>query len=153
MNISALARSTGVSADTLRYYEKQKLLDVPERQNNGYRSYTDTDIQRVRFIRSAQLLGFSLAEIRETIPKLNQGTFGRADIEQRLTDKIAQIDAHIKALRLVKKDLIATFDSLSCQADTAVSIVSATTVSVTDENTPRRIKTPGKPPKIIKTAH
>lgn len=139
MNISALARSTGVSADTLRYYEKQKLLDQPARKDNGYRSYTDTDIQRVRFIRSAQLLGFSLAEIRETIPKLNQGTFGRADIEQRLTDKIAQIDAHIKALRLVKKDLITTFDSLSCQADTAVSIVSATTASVTDENTPRRI--------------
>lgn len=126
MNISELAKVTGVTTDTLRYYEKQHLLDQPVRQANGYRCYTDKDMQRVRFIRSAQLLGFSLAEILEIIPKLVVGSFGRAEIEQRLTLKMSQIDQHIMELQQLKKELVVTFDSLTCSLDSALTVTAST---------------------------
>lgn len=129
MNISALAQTTGVTTDTLRYYEKQQLLDPPVRQGNGYRSYGEADVARVAFIRSAQLLGFSLAEIREVIPRLVQGTFGRREIELSLSEKISQIDAHIRQLQALKKQLKTTFASLSCSPEASVSLTAATRVA------------------------
>ncbi len=71
MNISALAKATGVTVDTLRYYEKQMLLDAPAREENGYRVYTEAHLERVRFVRGAQALGFSLAEIRSWVFRPN----------------------------------------------------------------------------------
>lgn len=126
MNISELAKITGVTADTLRYYEKQALLDAPARKQNGYRSYTGADVERIRFVRGAQALGFSLAEIRSIIPQLSAGEFGRADIERHLQAKMAQIDAHIHQLQTLKKELADTFASLQCSADAPVSVVDAT---------------------------
>lgn len=126
MNISELARTTGVTVDTLRYYEKQALLDAPARKQNGYRSYTDADLERIRFVRGAQALGFSLAEIKNIIPQLSSGKLGRTEIEQHLQAKMAQIDAHIRQLCALKEDLANTFASLKCSADVPVSVVQAT---------------------------
>lgn len=126
MNISDLAKATGTTTDALRYYEKLGLLDEPLRAENGYRRYAETHASRVRFIRSAQTLGFSLAEIGAIIPQLAAGRFGRTQIEQGLHKKIAQIDAHIKELKQLKKDLQATFDALTCERDAPVSTASAT---------------------------
>lgn len=126
MNIGELAKVTGVSADTLRYYEKQALLDAPARRENGYRAYVDAHVERVRFIRGAQGLGFSLAEIQDIIPRLSDGTFGRADIEQRLMEKMAQIDAHMQQLAALRNDLATTFASLACSVDRPVSMAEAT---------------------------
>jgi DNA-binding transcriptional MerR regulator len=126
MNISELAKATGVTSDTLRYYERQALLDPPARQQNGYRSYTDADVERLRFVRGAQALGFSLAEIRSIVHQLSSGTFGRAEIERHLLAKMTQIDAHIRQLRTLKKELANTFASLKCSVDSPVSIAEAT---------------------------
>lgn len=126
MNISELAKATGTTADALRYYERLGLLDPPLRQDNGYRRYAEPDASRVRFIRSAQALGFSLAEIRSIIPQLAAGTLMRADIEAGLRKKMAQIDDHIKELRQLKKDLAATFDMLTCPPGAPLGAASAT---------------------------
>ncbi len=126
MNISQLAKAVGVSADTVRYYEKQGLIDAPERQANGYRSYTETHVGLLRFVRGAQALGFSLAEIRTILPQVMQGTFGRTEIEQQLKAKIAQIDANIAQLKILKKELTATFDALRCAPAQPVSTAHAT---------------------------
>lgn len=126
MNISTLAKATGVSVDTLRYYEKQALLDAPARKENGYRAYTEAHAERVRFVRGAQTLGFSLAEIRSIIPQLSAGEFGRAEIERHLQAKMEQIDTHIRQLRTLKKELATTFASLKCSADRPVSTAEAT---------------------------
>lgn len=64
MRIGELSKTTGVSIQTLRFYERKALLRQPPRTSGGYRSYDDTDIVRVRFIRDAQELGFTLKEIR-----------------------------------------------------------------------------------------
>ncbi len=126
MNISQLAKAINVSTDTVRYYEKQGLIDAPQRQVNGYRSYTDEHVGLLRFVRGAQALGFSLAEIRTILPRVAQGTFGRSEIEDQLKAKIAQIDAHMAQLKTLKKELSATFDALRCERTQPVSTANAT---------------------------
>ena len=126
MNISQLAKAVEVSIDTVRYYEKQGLIGEPERQANGYRSYTAGDVELVRFVRGAQALGFSLAEIRAIQPQVARGTFGRTEIEQQLKAKMEQIDAHMAQLRTLKKELTAAFDALRCPPTQPVSTANAT---------------------------
>jgi MerR family copper efflux transcriptional regulator len=63
MNIGQLARQSGVPIDTIRYYERQGLLPEAQRGANGYRQYTAGDTRRLRFVRRAKELGFSLEEI------------------------------------------------------------------------------------------
>lgn len=129
MNISQLAKAANVSTDTVRYYEKQGLIAPPLRQDNGYRSYTAPHVETLRFVRGAQALGFSLAEIRVILPQLAQGTFVRRDIEHQLQTKMAQIDAHMRQLRTLKRELQKTFASLTCAPDQIVSAASGTAVN------------------------
>lgn len=126
MNISQFAHIAGVSTDTARFYEKQGLIGVPQRQGNGYRRYTEADVAAVRFVRGAQALGFSLAEIRAILPQVAQGSLDRAEIEQQLQAKMAQIDAHMAELRTLKKELKATLDGLQCAPTRPVSTAQAT---------------------------
>lgn len=126
MNISQFSKAHGVSTDTVRYYEKQGILSAPPRQDNGYRRYTPDHAAVLRFVRSAQALGFSLVEIRGILPQLAEGTFRRSDIEHVLHHKMAQIDVHIRQLQTLKKELKATFESLQCPSDTTVSTVDST---------------------------
>lgn len=121
MNISEFAKNHNVSTDTVRYYEKQGLLNAPSRQANGYRFYTDAHTELLRFVRGAQALGFSLAEIRLILPQLAAGKLSRADIELQLQAKMAQIDKHIRQLQTLKKELKATFASLKCAPDSIIS--------------------------------
>lgn len=126
MNISELAKATNTTTDTIRYYEKQGLLGIPLRQSNGYRLYQHEDIRRVEFIRRAQTLGFSLAEIKDVIPELIHGKFNRTDLEALLKSKMNQIDEKIKTLSLLKQELNETFNLLQCRVDTPLSIAQAT---------------------------
>lgn len=126
MNISQLAKAASVSTDTVRYYEKQGLISAPERQDNGYRLYTEAHVGALRFVRGAQALGFSLAEIRTLLPQMAQGKLGRADIELQLQAKMDQIDTHILQLQTLKKELANTFESLSCTPTHTIVTASAT---------------------------
>ena len=65
MKIGELAQSAGVPIDTVRYYERQGLLPEPERQPSGYRRYQSADVLRLRFVRRAKALGFTLDELRD----------------------------------------------------------------------------------------
>lgn len=126
MNIGQLARQTGVTPDTLRFYEREGLLPPPARGDNGYRRYGEADAGRVRFVRSAQALGFSLGEIRRILPRLDAGQVGRREIEVHLQAKIAEIDAHMRQLQALRQELVATFEGLRCQLDGTVPIEQAT---------------------------
>jgi MerR family copper efflux transcriptional regulator len=140
MNIGQLAEQAGVSADTLRYYEREGLIEPPARAANGYRSYREVDAQRVRFVRSAQALGFTLAEIRGILPQLNAGRMERRAIEAHLQSKIAEIDGHIRQMQAKKRELIATFNALSCPVDQPLTVPQATrrgATSVTTRTTTR----------------
>lgn len=126
MNIGKLADATGVSPDTLRYSEKEGLIDPPRRGSNGYRHYDDAHVSRVRFVCSAQALGFSLAEIREVVPRLAAGSFSRLEIEVRLNARLVEIDAHNQQLQGLRQELQDTFAQLRCAPSAPVSFAGAT---------------------------
>ena len=65
MRIGQLARSVGVDTQTIRFYEREGLLPPPDRQDNGYRIYTERHVERLAFIRRCRILELSLAEIHE----------------------------------------------------------------------------------------
>ena len=94
-NIGQLAKRAGVPIDTVRYYERNQLLAPAGRLESGYRRYGEAQLKRLRFIRRAKALGFSLAEIREllalsegrSVAKVKRAAEARlADVEQRLAE-------------------------------------------------------------------
>jgi MerR family copper efflux transcriptional regulator len=77
IGIGTLAKRAGVSIDTVRYYEKSGLLDPEARLPSGYRRYSDAQVSRLRFIRRAQDLGFTLKDIRELLGLSKQRDVGK----------------------------------------------------------------------------
>ncbi len=126
MKIGELAEAAGVSVDTVRYYERQQLLEAAVRSSNGYRIYGQAHLEQLRFVRSAQSLGFSLAQIGAILPKLRAGQFSRAEIEQQLKLKMAEIDQQMRRLEHMRGELQATFHALSCSPASPVSAGAAT---------------------------
>ncbi len=105
MTIGELAARLGVNVQTVRYYERRGLLVPAERRASGYRAYTDAAVERLRFIRRAQELGFTLAEIGELLElRLDPGTTA-ADVKQRAVQKIDEIDAKLRDLERIRDAL------------------------------------------------
>lgn len=93
-----LAKGAGVNLETIRFYERQNLLPKPPRTAAGYRLFPADAIQRVRFIRRAQTLGFSLKEIQELLAlSATRGTSCRS-VRERAEKKIRDIEQKIAAL-------------------------------------------------------
>jgi DNA-binding transcriptional MerR regulator len=97
MKIGELASATGLSRDTLRFYEKRGLLQ-PRRRGNGYRDYAPEAVQWLCYLRSAQELGFTLAEIEAGMPLLTAPEASSQALREALRRKLADIDARIAAL-------------------------------------------------------
>ena len=93
-----LAKEVGINVETLRYYERRALIQEPPRRESGYRIYPHSSIERIRFIKSAQELGFTLEEIKELLALRVDESATRAEVRQHAQDKVVQIDAKIAAL-------------------------------------------------------
>ena len=126
MKIGELAALTGVTPDTLRFYEKQGLIEPAGRTESRYRHYGEQAVNRIRFIKSAQSLGFGLRDIAKLLPQLDQGQLKRSDIEAQLTTKLADIDAQINRLQTLKQEVLETLNGLSCAQDAALKPTQAT---------------------------
>ncbi len=105
LTIGHLAREAGVNLETVRYYERRGLLPKPPRSASGYRLFPSDAARRLRFIRRAQELGFSLKEIRELLWLRVSRTTRSRDIRARAEAKIADIEAKISSLESMKKTL------------------------------------------------
>jgi Cu(I)-responsive transcriptional regulator len=106
MTIGALARSADVSVQTIRYYERRGLLGEPRRRASGYREYDRSSLDRLRFIRRAQQLGFTLSEIGDLLAlRLDPGTTA-ADIKARAAIKIDDIDRRLRDLGEIRHALV-----------------------------------------------
>jgi Zn(II)-responsive transcriptional regulator len=103
--IGWLAREAGVRVDTIRYYERRGLIPAPSRRDSGYREYTDEDLARVRFIRRAKDLGFSLVEIAELLNLKVDRRKTCADVKREAERKMAQIDQRIAELARMRNAL------------------------------------------------
>lgn len=107
MTIGELARRAGVNPRTLRYYERIGLLTPAARTGAGYRLYTDRDTARLAFIRRAQTLGLSLAEIAAIIAVRDGGSAPCRHVRAVAEAKIAQIDTRIAELASLRAELAA----------------------------------------------
>lgn len=105
MKIGEVARRSGVGVETIRYYEREGLLQEPARRPSGYRQYDEATLDRLEYIRRAKDLGFTLGEIRELL-ELSFLPHGGCDhIRQRAEAKQADIDAKIRSLQQMKRAL------------------------------------------------
>ncbi len=93
--IGKLARSAGVSIDTVRFYERQGLIDEPSRTDSNYRVYPKEDVNRLRFIKRAKDLGFSLSDIKELLALRSNPTASKADVKHQIKVKIKDIKQKI----------------------------------------------------------
>jgi len=93
MQIGEVAKATGLTVDTVRFYEKQRLLRRPPRSEGGFRLFSPEDVETIEFIRHAQQLGFSLQEIRELLVTAGQrvrGVLARAGSAARKARRCAR---------------------------------------------------------------
>lgn len=106
MQIGTLAQATGLSRDTLRFYEKRGLLRA-RRGANGYRDYPPETVDWLRYLRTAQELGFTLAEIEADMPLLAAPDTPETALLLRaaLEKKLADIDARIAGLAQLRAEL------------------------------------------------
>jgi DNA-binding transcriptional MerR regulator len=100
-----LARQAGVSPDTLRHYERMGVLPQPTRASNGYRQYEPESLDRVRLVRRALALGFTLDELRRVLAARERGTPPCAEVRRLAVEKLAQLDARLSELTLLRKEL------------------------------------------------
>ena len=105
LTIGKVARGAGLAIDTIRYYEREGLLEKPARTASGYRHYTTDAIARLRFIRQAKELGFSLHEIKELLSLRVTPGKSCADVKARAEAKIANVEQRIAQLSRMKRAL------------------------------------------------
>lgn len=95
----------GLSADTLRYYEKIGLLPEIMRDKSGMRLYNDKDISRLKFIQRAQKMNFSLAEISALLAMRESPQHARKSVRQLTEKKLAEIEAQLDELKSLRDEL------------------------------------------------
>ncbi|MBK8207419.1 MAG: heavy metal-responsive transcriptional regulator [Planctomycetes bacterium] len=106
MTVGALAKKAGINLETVRFYEKQKLLPDPERTSGGHRLYSDADVDRLRFIQSAKAVGFTLKEIR-ALARFREEDPGEScdDVMELGRRKLAEIEVKLRELQTIRKML------------------------------------------------
>lgn len=105
MTIGRLADAAGVSVDTVRYYERRGLLEAPRRTAGGFRDYDAAAVRRLRALRRAQALGFTLAEAADLLALSRDAHADAEAVHRRATEKIAGLEARIAELEATRDAL------------------------------------------------
>jgi Hg(II)-responsive transcriptional regulator len=111
--IGELAKEANVHVETLRYYERRGLIPKPHRTVSNYRAYSSENLRRVKFIKQAQGLGFSLNEIKKLLALRATPRAKCADVRRYAKHKIEDIDARIRSLARMRKTLENLLDECS----------------------------------------
>jgi len=129
--IGEIAQRTGVSVETLRYYEKRRLLNAPPRTDGGFRLYSDDAVQQVRFIKQAQSLGLTLDDVQQLLSgrQRRPQVASCRRVRDLLTQRLQDIDARIKELRAFQRTLhgyfVACEQALAAAGDPACPTIEA----------------------------
>lgn len=107
MNISEIAKKTGLTSKTIRFYEEKGVLTAPLRSENGYRSYNAHHIEELTLLRQARQVGFTLDECRELVALFNDPLRRSADVKARTMRKVTEIETHIEELKAMRQRLLA----------------------------------------------
>lgn len=106
LRIGDLAQRAGINLETIRYYERRGLLARPPRTESGYRAFPPDAVRRIRFIKRAQELGFSLKEIKELLILRVDARTTCAEVRRRAQAKVADVDQKIRSLNRIRKALL-----------------------------------------------
>jgi len=115
MNIGTLAERAGLSAKTIRYYEKVGLIDAPPRTEGGYRSYANEDIDILCFVARARGLGFSIKECQTLLTLYSDRSRASSDVKALALAHIEAVDHKIEALQSIRTTLSAL--ATKCHGD------------------------------------
>jgi len=116
LRVAELGEATGVSGDTVRYYERAGLLPPPARTRAGYRVFGPEAVDRVRFIQGCQRLGLRLREIGDLLAVRDSGTCPCEPAEQLLRRRMAEVAAEIERLVTLRSQMAAMADTLPSPA-------------------------------------
>lgn len=105
--IGEVAKLAGVGIETLRFYEKSGLVDRPSRTASGYRVYDASIIDRLAFIKKAQVLGFALDEIRELIVHKRNGESPCGHVRAKVKTRLSELDERIRQMTVYRDELAA----------------------------------------------
>lgn len=115
MNISEVAKKTGLTSKTIRFYEEKGLMTAPNRADNGYRFYGEKHIEELTLLRQARQVGFTLDECRELVSLFHDKSRHSADVKRRTLEKVAELERHIEDLQQMRHRLMALADE--CPGD------------------------------------
>jgi len=119
LTIGKVANLTGIGVETIRFYEKRGLIDAPPRTESGYRQYPKSTVARVRFIRHAKELGFTLREIRELMSIRLDPSVRCEDVRQIAQGKLADINERIQSLGRMRDTLENLVEACSIRSATS----------------------------------
>jgi MerR family copper efflux transcriptional regulator len=111
MKIGELAQRAQVNIDTVRYYERQGLLPEPVRRASGYRDYSSDDVRRLRFVRRAKALGFTLVEIRDLLELSGHRDDDMAGMKATASEKLADVEEKLAELTRIRDALQSLVES------------------------------------------
>jgi MerR family transcriptional regulator, Zn(II)-responsive regulator of zntA len=117
LRIGEVARACGVSVDTIRHYERLRVIPLALRDDNGYRRYPESTIGRVLMVRRALRIGFSLDELARIFKKRASGQAPCRDVRGLAVKKLAELEDHLRELAGLRDALAATIDSWSTRLD------------------------------------
>jgi Hg(II)-responsive transcriptional regulator len=106
LSIGQVARQAGVGVETIRFYEREGLLEEPPRRASGYRQYSKLVVTRLHFIKRAQKLGFSLKEISELLLLRVDSHTSCEEVKQRTEAKIAEVERKLVELQHMRQALL-----------------------------------------------
>jgi len=115
MNISDVAKKTGLTSKAIRFYEEKGVVTPPLRSENGYRSYNGHHLEELNLLRQARQVGFTLDECRELVALFNNPSRHSADVKARTLQKADEIAAHIEELHAMRARLLALAEA--CPGD------------------------------------
>ncbi len=100
-----LAKETGVNIETIRYYEKAKLMPDPARTSGGHRVYDESHLKRLSFIRRCRELGFTLEEVRGLLKLVDRGSYTCAEVLDRVVSHLSDVRSKIRDLKQMERTL------------------------------------------------
>lgn len=107
MKIGQVAEQTGVSVDTIRFYERRGVLPKPERRASGYRVYTEATFERIRLVKTLQALGFTLDEVVDALRTIEEGGVDNCSSQRwRLEAVLDRLDRKIEEVQRVREGVV-----------------------------------------------
>lgn len=125
MKIGEAAAASGCHLETIRYYERIGLLPHPQRRTNGYREYSPTEVEQLRFITRGRDLGFSLEEIRTLLKLAERKDMPCAEVDRLARQQLAQVEERIRELQGIARELERTIESCVGESCGDCAILSA----------------------------